>query len=95
MKDDFLNTRKLSEPGAAWKGPRRGPRRLVLGDWLVRRRLIDRRQLFEGLDRSYRKGCRIGDALVELGALSRPVVEREVARCAEFNAFSGGDLSAR
>jgi hypothetical protein len=55
-----------------------GPTRL--GEWLVRRGLITRVELFLALDASYRHCCRLGDALVWLEILSRGLVELEVAR---------------
>jgi hypothetical protein len=47
------------------------------GDWLVHRGVIDRSGLFQGLQRSGADGCRIGDALVELGLVERRVLELE------------------
>ena len=37
-----------------------------LGEWLVRRGLIARAELFTALDAAFRHGCRVGDALVWL-----------------------------
>jgi hypothetical protein len=48
-----------------------------LGEWLVRRNLISRSELFDALDHCYRRRCRIGDALVALGLLARARVESE------------------
>ena len=48
-----------------------------LGEWLVRRELINRRDLFVALDLSYQREMRLGDALVSLGVLQRLRVESE------------------
>lgn len=48
-----------------------------LGEWLVRRELINRRDLYEALDLSYQREMRLGDALVSLGVLQRLRVESE------------------
>ena len=58
---------------------------LRLGEWLVKRALISRVELFFGLSLAYTRGCRIGDALVRLGTLRRDVVEREVWRLTYMN----------
>ena len=57
-----------------------------LGEWLVRRGLLGRVELFLALDASYRHGCRIGDAVVWLDYLTRTRVEREAA---SFERFAG------
>jgi hypothetical protein len=48
-----------------------------LGEWLVRRGLLSRSQLFEVLDVAYRHGCRLGDAVVWLGLVGRAELELE------------------
>jgi hypothetical protein len=48
-----------------------------LGEWLVRRELINRRDLYVALDLSYQREMRLGDALVSLGVLQRLRVESE------------------
>jgi hypothetical protein len=55
-----------------------------LGEWLVRRGLIDRAELFMALDASFRHGCRLGDALIWLELLDRNRLEAEARR---FHAF--------
>lgn len=50
---------------------------ILFGDWLIRRGLIDREQLFAALSLAYVEDCRVGDALVELGVLPRQLVEEE------------------
>lgn len=55
-----------------------------LGEWLVRRGLISRADLFVALDACYRHDCRVGDALVWLEILDRPAVEAEARRFACF-----------
>jgi hypothetical protein len=62
---------------------------IPFGDWLVRRGLINRKQLFNALNLSYRIGFRIGDALVALKVLSRHQVEDEAQRHTVFRAFAG------
>jgi hypothetical protein len=47
------------------------------GEWLVRRGVIDREQLFWALSATYRHGCRLGDAVVVLGYSSSRRVEAE------------------
>jgi hypothetical protein len=53
---------------------------LLLGEWLVSRSLITRGDLFAALSRSFQRGCRLGDALVDLGLLERGSIELEVTR---------------
>jgi len=60
-----------------------------LGEWLVRRGLISRAELFTALDASFRHNCRLGDALVWLDVLDRGRVELEAGRFARF--ANGGD----
>lgn len=48
-----------------------------LGEWLVRRNLISRGQLFEALDVAFRHDCRLGDAVVWLGLVGRAELELE------------------
>lgn len=55
-----------------------------LGEWLVRRGLISRVELFTALDAAYRHSCRLGDALVWLDVLDRGRVELEASRFARF-----------
>lgn len=62
---------------------------IPFGDWLVRRGLINRGQLFNALNLSFRIGFRIGDALVALKVLSRNQVEDEAQRHHVFRAFAG------
>ncbi len=57
-----------------------------LGEWLVRRGLINRTQLFCALDVSFRYRCRLGDALVWLELVDRQRLEAEVRR---FRALRG------
>jgi hypothetical protein len=54
------------------------------GEWLVRRELITRTDLFNGLELARRRGFRLGDALVDLGLLWRSTVEREALSFATF-----------
>lgn len=63
---------------------------LRFGDWLVRRGLIDRRQLFVALNASYIDSCRIGDALVSSKVIARPQVENEATAFQSFLALIGG-----
>ena len=51
-----------------------------LGEWLVRRGLISRVELFTALDVTHRHRCRLGDALVWLDILDRGLLEAEVRR---------------
>jgi len=60
---------------------------LPFGDWLVRRGLIDRSQLFFALSLSYQRGIRVGDALVNLRVLSRRQVEEEAEQHRVFRSF--------
>jgi hypothetical protein len=64
---------------------------LRFGAWLIRRGLIDRRLLFTALARSRVGGCRIGDALVQLGILDRARVEEEATAFCTFTAFQGAE----
>jgi hypothetical protein len=57
------------------------------GDWLVRRGLIDRHQLFVALSHASARSTRLGDALVELELVDRCQVEEEAAAFADFAAF--------
>lgn len=61
---------------------------ILFGDWLIRRGLIDREQLFEALSLSYKEECRVGDALVELGMLPRQTIEEEAQAHRLYLAFS-------
>ncbi|MCC6750483.1 MAG: hypothetical protein IT371_22655 [Deltaproteobacteria bacterium] len=61
---------------------------LRFGDWLVRRELISRRELYRALQASYLSGRRVGDTLVELGVLGRDCVEQEARAFAAFTAFT-------
>jgi hypothetical protein len=72
-------------PTAVYELPEGSIRRI--GEWLVRRGLIDRVQLFTALDASYRHGCRLGDALVWLELVDRGRLEAEVRR---YHAFREG-----
>jgi hypothetical protein len=57
--------------------PRLREQQASFGDWLVRRGLVSRTQLFVALSRSRTSCCRVGDALVELKYLARKKVEAE------------------
>jgi len=57
------------------------------GDWLVRRGLISRADLFAALRRGDCCHCRLGDALVEAGLLPRSLIEAEAR---SFDAFHAG-----
>jgi hypothetical protein len=61
---------------------------IPFGDWLVRRGLIDRGQLFTALNLSYKKGFRVGDALVVMDALPRIMVEQEAQQHQIFRSFA-------
>ncbi len=61
-----------------------------LGEWLVRRGVIDRRELFTALDASFRHRCRLGDALVWLELVERRRLELEVHRFERYRARPGG-----
>jgi hypothetical protein len=63
---------------------------LLFGDWLVRRDLISRAQLFHALHLARSTGCRIGDAVVDLSLLERARVEEEACALGTFNAFVRG-----
>lgn len=63
-------------------------RTILFGDWLVRRGLISRAQLFEALNYSYLWGLRIGDALVELQVIDRDRVEEEAQVRSTFLSFA-------
>lgn len=62
---------------------------IPFGDWLVRRGLIDRGQLFTALNLSYRQGFRVGDAIVAMRVLARNQVEEEARRHRTFRSFAG------
>jgi hypothetical protein len=57
-----------------------------LGEWLVRRGVLTRPDLFRALDATYRHDCCLGDALVWLGLMQRPLLEHEANR---FHRFRG------
>ncbi len=68
---------------------------LRFGDWLVRRELISRLDLYAALQRldsllaTARPGpCRLGDVLVELGLLDRDCVEQEARSFLAFTTFT-------
>lgn len=87
MSDDDptrIYTQKLRPPPA--------PR---LGEFLVTRGLIDRRQLFEGLTVQARHRCRIGDALVWLGHVERGDLELAAASRTPPASLSGGKTVVR
>lgn len=87
MSDDDLTRiyrQKLRPPPA--------PR---LGEFLVARGLIDRRQLFEALTVQARHRCRIGDALVWLGHLERGNLELAAASRTPSRGLSGDDTVVR
>ena len=56
------------------------------GDWLVRRGLISRSDLFAALHR-VDGGCRLGDALVVESRMERAAVEREAQAFGRFQVF--------
>ena len=60
------------------------------GDWLLRRGLITRAELFRALEQAKTHCCRVGDALVALGPLSRSRVEEEATAFLTFAGFQGG-----
>jgi len=64
---------------------------LQFGDWLVRRGLITRVELFAALNRARALCCRIGDALVQMELLERACVEDEAAAFSTFAGFQGGE----
>ena len=49
----------------------------ALGEALVKRGLIDRQQLFNALNESYREGCTLREALVDLGYLTEEQLRAE------------------
>lgn len=61
---------------------------LRFGDWLVRRGLIDRGQLFAALNLSFMMGFRVGDALVEMRVLTRSLIEEEASAHRIFHSFA-------
>ncbi len=61
---------------------------IPFGDWLVRRGLIDRRQLFLALSLAHVRSYRIGDAIVALQLLERELIEQEAAAHDTFVAFT-------
>ncbi|MBW2536988.1 MAG: hypothetical protein JRI55_36215 [Deltaproteobacteria bacterium] len=61
---------------------------MPFGDWLVRRGLINRGQLFSALNLSFCNGFRVGDALVVMRALTRNEVEEEARRHRSFRSFT-------
>lgn len=60
------------------------------GDWLIRRGLITRVDLFHALERAKTVRCRVGDALVQLCRLDRAQVEEEALSYGTFASFQGG-----
>lgn len=63
-------------------------RRLAgFGEWLVLRGYIDRVQLFCALSLSFTQSCRVGDALVRQGVLSRSLVEQEATLFESFRSL--------
>ena len=61
---------------------------IPFGDWLVRRGMINRGQLFSALNLSFCRGYRLGDALVVMRALTRIEVEEEACRHRTFRIFT-------
>jgi hypothetical protein len=59
------------------------------GEWLVRRGVIDRVELFTALDASFRHRCRLGDALVWLELVDRGRLELEASRFERYRARPG------
>ena len=72
--------RLAPDAGPTTEYPLPGGRIARLGEWLVRRGAIDRRELFTALDASFRHRCRLGDALVWLELVDRGRLEREALR---------------
>ena len=64
---------------------------IPLGDWLVRRGVISRVELFKALNHSYLRRCRIGDAIVDSGLASRERVEEEAKSHSAFIRFINGE----
>jgi hypothetical protein len=67
----------------------RGPpldRWIRFGDWLVRRGLISREDLYRALQRAAREQVRIGDALVDGELLPRTQIEQEATAFESFQA---------
>jgi len=56
--------------------PRPGPR-YQLGEWLVRRGVLDRHQLFLALSTSHQLECRLGDAAIVMGFVQPALLEAE------------------
>jgi hypothetical protein len=66
------------------------------GEWLVRRGLISRAELFSALSTAHRHRCRLGDALVWLEVLEREELETEAQRFGSFaNSSVAGNIDAR
>jgi hypothetical protein len=69
--------------------------RIRFGDWLVRRGLITRAQLYRALEIARSRACRIGDALVEMELINRLGIEEEASAHSAFAALqSGAPLTA-
>jgi hypothetical protein len=64
--------------------------KIRFGDWLVRRGLISRAQLYKALEVARTRSCRIGDALTELQLVDRLCVEEEALAHRAFTALQKG-----
>jgi len=62
-------------PAAVLRASRRQPMRI--GEWLVRKRVIDRVQLLRALSVSHRGNWRLGDVVVAMGFAPSALVEAE------------------
>jgi len=83
-------------PSGAYRYPHGPPldRWIRFGDWLVRRGLISRADLYCALRRATSEQVRIGDALVDGALLPRAQVEQEASAFQAFQAnlrTSSGD----
>jgi hypothetical protein len=69
--------------------------RFLLGEWLVCRSLISRSDLFVALNHAFQCGCRLGDAVVDLGLLGRDSVEHEVVKLCTATRRAEGEPERR
>lgn len=60
--------------------PEPGDTPMLLGEWLVHRKILSRDQLAQALELGQRHEWRIGDAVVVLGLAPRARVEQEAAQ---------------
>lgn len=70
-------------------GTRTGQQQVSFGDWLVRRGVISRTQLFLALSQCRTSSCHVDEALVELKLLARKKVEAEARAFDKFLAVLG------